>query len=134
MGEEGEQESEKRWLGGISSRIVVVLFSIRGVIIFSRSSNDMASSCRKFLKSLGSLSLRSFNKFSWVYSFLFFQPLLHPSALLLLLLFQAHSQCCGQPTSFCVTKHVGYRRIRLQLNYSAKILHRLGTPSNIIVQ
>ena len=64
----------------------------------------------------------------------FFQLLLHPSALLLLLLSQAHSQCYGQTTSFRVTQHVGYRRIRPQLNYCAKILHRLGTPSNIIVQ
>jgi hypothetical protein len=62
----------------------------------------------------------------------FFQPLLHPSALLLLL-FQANGQCYGQTTSFGVTQHVGYRTIRLQLNYFAKILHRLGTPSNIIV-
>ena len=46
--EEGEQESDKRWLGGTASRIVVFLFSIRGVIIFSRSSNDAASSRRKF--------------------------------------------------------------------------------------
>jgi len=65
----------------------------------------------------------------------FFQPL-HPSALLLLLLllFEAYSQRYGQSTSFRVTQHVGYRRIRLQLNYCAKILHRLWTPSNIIVQ
>ena len=27
IGEEGEQESDKRWLGGIASRIVVFLFS-----------------------------------------------------------------------------------------------------------
>jgi hypothetical protein len=46
--EEGEQESDKRWLGGIASRIVVFLLSIRGVIIFSSSSNDVASSRRKF--------------------------------------------------------------------------------------
>ena len=45
---EGEQEYDKRWLGGIASCIVVFLFSIRGVIIFSRSSNDVASSRRKF--------------------------------------------------------------------------------------
>jgi hypothetical protein len=63
----------------------------------------------------------------------FFQPLLHPSALLLLL-FQAHGQCYGQTTSFGVTQHVAHRRIRLQLNYCAKTLHRLGTPSNINVQ
>jgi len=36
IGEEGEQESDKRWFGGMASRIVVFLFSIRGVIIFSR--------------------------------------------------------------------------------------------------
>ena len=64
----------------------------------------------------------------------FFQPVLNPSALLLLLLFEAYSQCYGQTTSFRVTQHVGYRRIKLQLNYCAKILHRLWTPSNIIVQ
>ena len=72
IGEEGEHEYDRRWLGGIASRIVVFLFSIRGVIIFSRSSNDGASSRRKFWKSLGSRSLSSLNKVSWVYSFLFF--------------------------------------------------------------
>jgi len=48
LGEEGEQESDKCWLGGIASHIVVFLFSIRGVIIFSRSSHGVASSRRKF--------------------------------------------------------------------------------------
>jgi len=60
----------------------------------------------------------------------FFQPLLQFA----LLLFQAHSQCYDQTTNFRVTQHVGYRRIRLQINYCAKILHRLGRPCNIIVQ
>jgi len=48
--------------------------------------------------------------------------------------FQAHSQCYDQTTSFRVIQHVGYGMIRLQLNYCAKILHRLGRPSNIIMQ
>jgi hypothetical protein len=48
IGGEGEQESDKRWLRGIASRIVVFLFSIHGFIIYSRSSNDVASSRRKF--------------------------------------------------------------------------------------
>jgi hypothetical protein len=39
---------DKRWLGGIASRIVVFHFSIRDVTIFSSSSNDVASSSRKF--------------------------------------------------------------------------------------
>jgi hypothetical protein len=47
-GEEGEQESDKLWIGGIASRIVAFLFSIRGVIMFSRPSNYVASSRRKF--------------------------------------------------------------------------------------
>ena len=61
----------------------------------------------------------------------FFQPLLHPSALLLLL-FQANSQCHGQTTSFRVTQHVGYRRITLQLNYCAKILQVWGHPAILL--
>jgi len=48
IGEEGEQEFDRPWLGGIASRIAVFLFSIRGVIIFSRSSNTVASNRRKF--------------------------------------------------------------------------------------
>jgi hypothetical protein len=45
---EEQQESDKCWLGGMASCIVAFLFSIRGVLIFSRSSNDVASSRRKF--------------------------------------------------------------------------------------
>jgi len=50
IGEEGEQESDKRWLEGIAFRSVrvVFLFSIRGVIIFSSSSNNVAVSRKKF--------------------------------------------------------------------------------------
>ena len=47
IGEEGKQDSDKRWIEGIASRIVVFLFSIRGVIIFSSSSNYVASIRKK---------------------------------------------------------------------------------------
>jgi hypothetical protein len=39
---------DKRWLGRIASRVVVFHFSIRDITIFSSSSNDVASSRRKF--------------------------------------------------------------------------------------
>jgi hypothetical protein len=39
---------DKRWFGGIAFRVVVFHFSIRDVTIFSSSSNDVASSRRKF--------------------------------------------------------------------------------------
>jgi hypothetical protein len=39
---------DKRWLGRIASHVVVFHFSIRDVTIFSSSSNDVASSRRKF--------------------------------------------------------------------------------------
>jgi hypothetical protein len=70
----------------------------------------------------------SVNKFLLVYSFFFFsfQPL-HPSTFLLV--YEAHSQCYVQTASFRITQHVGYRRIRLQLNYCAKILNCLGNPA-----
>jgi hypothetical protein len=56
-------ENNWSWLVGIASRMVVFLFSPRGVIIFRSSSDNVVSSRRKFWESLGSLSVISFNKF-----------------------------------------------------------------------
>jgi hypothetical protein len=132
IGKEGEQESDTlAWRDSISHSSIP--FLIRGVIIFSRSSNYVASSRRKFWKSLSPLSLRSFNTFSWVYSFFFNHSFIH-LLFFLSFFFKNTVSALAKTTSFRVTQHFGYRRIRLQLNYCAKLLHRLGTPNNIIVQ
>jgi hypothetical protein len=61
-------EKDWSWLVWIASRMIVFLFIFNScLIIFSNSSNHVASSRRKFWKSRGSLSLIFFNKFSLVY-------------------------------------------------------------------
>jgi hypothetical protein len=89
----------------------------------------VASSRRKFWKSLGSLSLRSFNKFSWVYPFLFFNH-----SFIHLRCFSFFKHTASAMAKQLASVSLSMLAIGLQLSYCTKILHHLGTPSNIIVQ